>query len=113
MRSTTFSRRTSTVTSGFPERGKVPLTFPTDEEAVALAFRLMGGTPPAESRVVRIWDTLHLSVLQVSEALVRGTSGREDLELLSAPEELRFLPDGSLPPLDWEAWMRTGHQGRV
>lgn len=105
--------RANAVTSGFPERGKIPLTFPTDEEAVALAFRLMGCTPPAEARVVRIWDTLHLSVLQVSDALVRGISQRGDLELLSAPEELRFLPDGSLPPLDWEAWMRTGHQGRA
>ncbi len=93
------------ITSGFPERGKIPLTLETDQQAVELAFRLMGGVKPEEAKVVRIWDTLHLSYMQVSESLLPVVRGRQGFDILPGSEELSFTSDGSLKPIDWKAWI--------
>lgn len=93
------------ITSGFLERGKVPLTMDTDKEVVDLAFRLMGGVKPEEARVVRIWDTLHLGHMQVSESLLPVVQGRKGFDVLPGVEDLSFTADGALKPIDWEHWL--------
>lgn len=98
--------RANVITSGFPERGKVPLTLDTDREVVDLAFRLMGGIAPEQARVLRIWDTLHVSHMLVSEPLLDEIRGREGFKVLSEPRELSFTPDDSLEPIDWASWIR-------
>lgn len=97
--------RANAITSGFPERGKVPLTLATDKEAVDLGLRLLAGTRPEDARVVRVWDTLHLSRMQVSESLIAELKHKDGIEVLTEPGELGFTPDGSLQPVDWAAWM--------
>ena len=37
---------TNTITSGFLERGKIPMTFKAEKEAIDVALRLLGGTHP-------------------------------------------------------------------
>ena len=93
------------ITSGFPERGKIPLTLETDQKAVDLAFRLMGDVKPEAAKVVRIWDTLHLGHMQVSESLLPTVRGRAGFGILPGSEELSFTSDGSLKPIDWQAWI--------
>lgn len=93
------------ITSGFPERGKVPVTMNSEKEVVDVALRLLGATEPENARVVRIWDTLHLGHLQVSESLLDEVRQKEGVKVLSEPEELRFRADGSLEPVDWAAWL--------
>ena len=93
------------ITSGFLERGAIPLTMNTEKEVVDLALRLLGGTAPEEARVVRIWDTLHLGHLQVSESLLDEVEQQDGVEIVTKTEEMSFMPDGSLKPIDWAAWL--------
>lgn len=94
------------ITSGFPERGAIPVTMNTEKEVVDLALRLLGGIAPENARVVRIWDTLHLGHLQVSEALLDELEQKQGVEIVTEAEEMSFVPDGSLKPIDWAAWLR-------
>ena len=93
------------ITSGFLERGAIPLTMNTEKEVVDVALRLLGGTAPEEARVVRIWDTLHLGHLQVSESVLAEVQQKDGVEMVMSPEEMAFMPDGSLKPIDWAAWL--------
>lgn len=73
------------VTSGFLERGKLPVTASTDAEAFDLCVRYCC-TPPLEKlRVIRIRDTLHLDEILVSSAVARQLAGRDDVELCGQP----------------------------
>jgi hypothetical protein len=99
--------KANAITSGFPRRGKIPLTLDTDKEAVDLALRLLGGTLPENARVVRIWDTLHLGHLLVSESLLDEVTQKDGVEIVGAPRELSFTPDDDLEPVDWESWLHS------
>jgi hypothetical protein len=80
------------ITSGFLERGKIPVTAATDAEAFDLAVRYCC-TPPLEKlRVIRIRDTLHLGEIFVSRAVARELDGRADVELCGQP--MRAFDDG-------------------
>jgi len=96
---------TNTITSGFLERGKLPMTFDADKEAIDVALRLMGGTPPEKARVMRIWDTLHISYIQVAESLLDEVTKKPGVRVIAGPEEMSFLPDGNLKPIDWQQWI--------
>ncbi len=93
------------ITSGFPERGKIPLTLSTDRQAVDLALRLLGAKTHRTVRVVRIWDTLHLSAIQVSDAILPELTRLPGFVVRTEPEEISFLADGSLPPVAWEQYL--------
>lgn len=57
-------------TSSFLERGKIPLIAENDYEALMLALRNCGVVTPGMERIIRINDTLHLSELYVSDAIL-------------------------------------------
>lgn len=84
---------TNVFTSGFPERGKIPLVAPTDADAFLCAWRACGPVPADRLRVIRIKDTLHLSDVFVSAALVPELAARGDVELDTEPVEM-FDGDG-------------------
>ncbi len=86
---------TNVVTSGFLERGKIPVTAPTDAVAFQLAVRSCCSPPPDKLRVIRIRDTLHLGTMLVSEAVARSLAGRGNVELCGDPVPA-FDPDGAL-----------------
>ena len=70
------------VTSGFFERGKIPVTTETDSEALTLALRAAGALERERAVVMRIKDTLSLEELYVSSEgleLLRGQSGIETI----------------------------------
>jgi hypothetical protein len=62
---------TNIITSGFLERGKLPVVAETDEQALEIALRAAGCRDPENARVIRIRDTLHLSEILVSGAVLR------------------------------------------
>lgn len=77
----------------FLERIKVPYVAQTDQAACALALRACGKIPLGSERIVRIPDTLHLGVVQVSEAVYAEI--RDRVETLRGPEAL-FDASGGL-----------------
>lgn len=56
------------ITALHPEGAMIPITFPTDREAVEGALRTIGLTEPQDAKVIQITDTLHLDVVRASAA---------------------------------------------
>jgi hypothetical protein len=84
------------LTSGFLDRGKIPLHFPTDREAIAAALDQNRRTPLDRLRVAWIKNTLHLGDLLISEALAPQLRGRGELTLDPQPVPMTFTADGTL-----------------
>ena len=77
--------------------GKIPVYQNTDYEALRLAIRTCTKlTDYSKARIARIKDTLSLSEIEVSEALLEDVKDRSDVEILSDSYELEFDSEGSL-----------------
>jgi len=63
-------------------KGGLPIVLPTGHAAVTTAIRACGRADPAEARVVRIRNTLHLEHVLVSPPLLPEVAANPDLELL-------------------------------
>ena len=87
--------RANVLTSGNMERGKLPLYFDTDREALEVAAFRERATPVDSLRFVCLRDTLHLGHLLVSEALAQVARDRDDLEVVGEPMALPFGKDGN------------------
>lgn len=88
--------RINCVTSNHPEVGMIPITLPTDAEAVACALRTIGRIAPKDARVMQISDTLHLSRTRVSEACFPLVEQSDRLEFIGRPYEFPVDNDGML-----------------
>jgi len=87
---------TNSAVSGFLERSKLPLVCPTDKEAIDLALRLLAPVVPAQARVVRIRDTLHLAQLWISDAMLDEVRDNPAITLGDHPQPLAFDQAGVL-----------------
>jgi len=76
------------LTSGNMERGKVPLAYDTDRDAIETASFRERMTPIDALRIVCLQDTLHMEKLLVSSVLAREAQTRSDLEVLDGPMPL-------------------------
>jgi hypothetical protein len=85
------------ITSGFLERGKIPITLPTDRAAIETAFSRLSPPQRAKPRIVRIVDTLHLDAFEASPALVE--QARRPLEVTGPARTLHFDALGALDPM--------------
>ncbi|MDR7483377.1 MAG: hypothetical protein QN203_12825 [Armatimonadota bacterium] len=86
------------ITSTFLQRAFIPVTLPSDRDAITMALDTLGLADPREARIVRIANTLHLETLLASEAAVAALRGQEGLEI-GGPVPWRFAPDGQLADL--------------
>jgi hypothetical protein len=86
------------LTACSPGGPKLPAVLDSAQEAVAVALSCLGLDRVEDARVVRILNTLRLTEVEVSEALVAELAGREDLTSLGEPVAMTFGPDGALPP---------------
>lgn len=81
------------VTSGFFERGKLPIVAENDREGLEMALRGAGGKRIEEAAVIRIKDTLHVDELFISPALIASLKKRENIEILNEQEMFNFTGD--------------------
>lgn len=88
--------RVNCITGLHPEAAMIPITLPTDAEAVACALETIGLTEPGAARVVQIRNTLQLSRVRVSEACLEDVQRRDDLELLHGPDAFPVDAEGRL-----------------
>ena len=77
------------ITALHPEGAMIPITLPTDRDAVEAALQTIGLVESTEARIVHIADTLHLGSVRISEACLeeaQGMPGRTiDGELAAFP----------------------------
>jgi hypothetical protein len=84
-----FDRTKKNVTtSGFLERGKMPIIAETDDEALKLALRNCGSAVPGSEGIIRIKDTLHLDTLYVSNEILNKLEGNSNIEILQKNVDL-------------------------
>ncbi len=97
------------ITSGFLDRGKIPLTLPDDRTAVETALLRLPPESRRRPRLVHIQDTLHVAELDVSEALLDDVARNPKLTAIGAPRPLAFDATGTIEPLTFEGSGRDGH----
>jgi|SRR5581483_8118783 len=88
------------ITSCNLDGAAIPMVMNTDREAVALAVKTVVRVKPADCRIVRIRNTLQLSEIQVSSALLPDVIRQPDrFEIVSDLAPLPFDASGALPAL--------------
>ena len=71
----------NTMTSTFLNRGFIPITLPSDHEAIAAAFETLGLDDPGSALVMRIPNTLHLERVLASDAVVERIAVEPGVEI--------------------------------
>jgi hypothetical protein len=89
----------NSITGGHPSAAAIPAHYDTDREVIDNALPTTGLAEPENSRVVQIPDTLRLGEVLVSEAFLNEVESRDDLEIISGPDEMDFDADGNLLPV--------------
>jgi Lactate racemase N-terminal domain len=88
--------RINCITGLHPEAAMIPITLPTDADAVESALQTIGMVEPEQARVVQISNTLHLSNVRVSETHLAEIQARDDLETVAGPFDFPVDESGSL-----------------
>jgi hypothetical protein len=81
---------------GGPQRGQIPMAFPTDRDAIAAALLTCGRADLENARVVRMRSTLDLENLLVSESLRDLVEADDRLSVTGDPTPMAFGEDGAL-----------------
>lgn len=89
----------NSITGGHPSAAAIPAFYDTDREVIENALPTTGLAEPENTKVVHIPDTLTLGEVLVSEAYRSEVESRDDLEVLSGPDEMAFDADGNLLPV--------------
>jgi len=78
------------------EKAAVPMYFENDHEAIAVALGSIGLIPAAQSKIVRIKNTLRVDTAEVSEAYAEMFQRRSDLEVIGGPDAMVFNGENNL-----------------
>jgi len=80
--------RINCLTSGWLGGLKLPLSMPSDQEAIETAASLYD---PATARIAIVDDTLHLTRIWLSESLLDEARVHPNLSIVTEPVALRFV----------------------
>lgn len=87
---------TNVVTATMLNGGKLPVYANNDRDAILICIRTCNGIDFNKAKVVRIRSTAEMEDILVSESLLDELKGRDDVEILSEPEEMAFDAEGNL-----------------
>ena len=95
-----FLTYANVITSTYLDGAAIPIIMNTEHDAIALAIKSVVRVKFNDLKIVRITDTLHLSHIQISEALYADAKNRpNDFEILGKLEPLQFDGLGRLAPM--------------
>jgi len=86
-----------------PEKGRIPIAFETDRDALDAAMSTIGPTDEGSLRLVWIQNTNRLDDLMASSAAVAAME-QEGAHVIEGPLAMEFDPEGNLIP----AWRTAG-----
>ncbi len=85
------------VTNTFLHLMKIPMIMDNDREAIQLALRSCPeAEDPEHKKLIRIPDTAHLEIIEISEGLLPAARENPDLEILDGPYFWDFDAEGNL-----------------
>ena len=88
------------ITGQHVSAASVPMHFPTDRAALAIAMESIGLIEPENARILWVPNTLDLSEVEASEAYLEMAGIQDDLEILTDLRPLAVEADGNLPPFE-------------
>lgn len=83
---------TATLTGGV----KIPMTLPSDRQAIQACIKTSNLPNREDARIVRIHNTLCLTEIEVSENMLPSLAGDGRFEILGSPYDLAFDGEGNL-----------------
>ncbi len=86
----------NTLTSTFTEGIKIPMTLKNEKQAIQACIKTCNTKTYEEAKVVRIRNTLCMEEILVSENMLDLVRTRQDMEILQAPEAMKFNTAGDL-----------------
>jgi hypothetical protein len=86
--------RINCIAAQTPEKGRIPMHFPTDREAIEAALQTIGEAKAEDVRVVHIRNTSSLEFVELSEALLDEAMERNSLQIIGEPKPMTF--DGGI-----------------
>lgn len=89
----------NSIVSTFVQRAFIPITMPTDRDAITVALASLGLEHASGARVARVPNTLHLDDLWLSESILAEIRTRSEF-VIEPPAPLPFNDDGTLADLD-------------
>jgi hypothetical protein len=89
--------RINCVTGTTPEKGKIPIAYANDEEAIINGLHNAGVFDFKKARVIWVKNTLELKYLRISEALLPEAGKEKELNIISGPFRFPFEKEGTLP----------------
>lgn len=87
---------TNVVTATMLNGAAMPMYANNDREAILICIRTCNGIDFNKARIVRIKSTAEMEDIQVSEAYLDELRGRDDVQILGEPEEMRFDQEDNL-----------------
>ncbi len=88
--------RINCLTAGHATGAMMPLSFPTDKDAILAALSQRGWVESVDSRIMWIRNTLKLREIQCSEVYWEEAHRRPELVILNDPTDLEFDSSGDL-----------------
>jgi len=86
----------NTLTATTVEKARVPMVLPDERTVLRAVVATCWAPEPANARLCQIKDTLHLSEILVSPALLEDLAGSDQVEIMSEPAPPAFTDDGAL-----------------
>lgn len=96
-----YATATNAITAMTPEKGRMPIARVSDQAAVQAALETISTVDPANARLVHIKNTLEISELQISQALIDEARKRVDLRVINELGPLSFDADGNIQRLSF------------
>lgn len=87
------------ITSAYLDGALIPITMPTDQQAVQLAVKTLVRVKQGQARIVRIRDTLSIEKISVSEPMLAEVKQHPGMSIIGEPEPFDFAADGTLAPM--------------
>jgi hypothetical protein len=88
------------LTAGYPDGANLPVHLDSDREVIDAALAILGTRKPADSRILRIRNTLCLEQIEASEPCLEGPRGPVPFTTLAAAGALVFDGEGNLAPFE-------------
>ena len=82
------------IATTYLERGKIPAHFKTEKSTIDTAFKTLGKIKSADTKVIIIENTLHISELIVSESIYKEINN--EIELIEEIPEWSFDSNGKI-----------------
>jgi hypothetical protein len=82
-----------------PSGAAVPITLPTDTQALETALATVGYVEPQNAKVVWINNTLEIKKIAVSEALAEQVRAQRGLKIIRDAQPMQFDDQDDLLPM--------------